>query len=263
MPSHTVQPGDCFDSIAREHGFFNYQTVFKHGQNAQACGPGTDPNTLIEGRTVEIPAKTVKKVALKLGEEQTFVIDRRKTRLRLLVADAAGKPLELGQGKLTVGAVVVDKGAGFKGLIEADIDPLQKAGTLVVKLPPLPALAPKPPPLPLPIGPQPEPPAPPHPPKIVADEFTDKRDPLDADPIDVNWTLKLGHLEPVGTLRGVLQRLNNLGCATPDPATTAAEDDKTRRAIKSYQNHKGKPKDQRTGLAADVRSLVEADHDSA
>jgi hypothetical protein len=261
MPSHTVAPGDCFDSIAKQHGFFNYLTIFKHGANAQLCGDSTDPNTLIEGKTVDVPDKVLKKVALKLDGEQRFVIDRRKTRMRVVVADAAGKACKMAACKLVVGGVEVVKAADFEGLVDADIDPADKAGTLAVKLAPIKALAPKPPPKPVPSGPQPAPTAPPHPPKIVADEFTDVREPLDDKPIELVWALKVGHLEAVSTLRGALQRLNNLGATTPDPATTLAEDDKTKRIVKSYQHHKGKPKEQRSGMVADVRELLQSDHD--
>jgi hypothetical protein len=28
MADHTVQPGDCFNSIAKTNGFFTYQTLY-------------------------------------------------------------------------------------------------------------------------------------------------------------------------------------------------------------------------------------------
>jgi hypothetical protein len=47
MPTYTVKPGDCFKSIAKQHGFFNYQTIYKHAANKKTW---PNPNTLERGQ---------------------------------------------------------------------------------------------------------------------------------------------------------------------------------------------------------------------
>ena len=254
MPTHTVQPGDCFNSIAKEHGFYNYLTLYEHGENASIKGNRKNPNMLVEGDAVAIPAKRQKKVALDLDKDKKFVVDRKKTKLRLALKDCEDRNLPVTEVKLVVGSLTSTAKPNDSGLIEVEVDPSVKAGTLSIK--PLLLKKPVPPERPV-AGPEPE--KPPHPPKITAKEFTDEPLAEDKTPVELEIALKIGFLEPHTEVRGALQRLNNLGCKVPDATARTADDDAAKRVIKSYQKYKGE-KDP-SGAIADVQSGLEASHD--
>lgn len=249
MPGYTVNEGDCFDSIAKANTFFNYQTIYKNGQNKSNW---PNPNMLVIGGTVDIPEKKVKKVDLKLDKTVNVALARKKTRLRIVALDSAFKPLKIDTCNTTVGIAYSQK-PDAHGLLElADIDPAIKSGRFVVKLlaPPVPAAAPAP------AAPAVDPKA--YPIAIVAGDFRDK-DPKADDHTKIEWTLNIGQLEPHTTVRGVLQRLVNLGFRVPVQTT---EDDKTSAAVRAYQlNLQLKTKGQETGVVEDIRDDIRNRHD--
>jgi hypothetical protein len=248
MPTHTVKPGDCFNSIAKQHGFFNYETVYKHGQNKKNW---PNPNTLEEGKTVDVPEKKEKKVTLTINKNNPFVLDRKKTKLRIVLLDSDFKPLKVVACTTTVGVVHKVPPNG-KGLIElANIDPSLTSGTINADLPPVPAPG-------SPAAVKPDPKA--YPIKISEKEFTDKNSTVAAQ-TKVEWTLRVGHLEASTTTRGVVQRMHNLGFRVPVSKT---ENDQTKTGVNNYQiGLKLKPKGSETGKVADVRSDVTDRHDKA
>jgi hypothetical protein len=130
MPTtHTVTPGDCFNSVAKDKGFYNYKTIHKHGQNTTNF---PNPNMLEEGKTVEVPDKKPKKVALPLDQEKKFLVDRQKTNFRAFLLDFESKPLKIKSCKATIGTNYKKKPAD-NGLLElTDIDPTEKGGSIVV-----------------------------------------------------------------------------------------------------------------------------------
>ena len=93
---------------------------------------------------------------------------------------------------------------------------------------------------------------------IVVKDFKDK----DPDPNDfskVEWTLEVGHLEPHTVIRGVTQRLYNLGFNCP---VVKVEDDKTKAAVNAYQlAFKLKKIGQETGKIADIQADIATRHD--
>jgi hypothetical protein len=257
MPNHTVRPGDCLNSLAKDYGFFNYQTIFKFGQNASNW---KNPNMLEEGKTVDIPDKNPKKLPLNLDKEIKFVIDRRKTKLRVAVVDVEGEAPKVSKCKLTVGPATAAK-LGARGLIELEIDPAEKTGSLALTLPALPAVdtgksgpgaLDK-----LKQGAGNKVPA--HPPEIVARDFEDELEKDDIQPIEIELTLRIGFLEPHTAIRGGLQRLNNLGCKVPDPAARTAGDEDIKAVVKSYQRSKGQANP--SGNISDILNDLEAAHD--
>ncbi len=262
MADHAVQPGDCFSSLAKENGYFNYRTLYDHPDNAAIKGARANPNMLNEGDVVKIPDKRQKKVALTLDGEKKFVLDRRKTKLRLSVVDVESKAPKVTKCQLTVGAASLAKLAP-SGLMELDINAADKSGTLSLILPAAPAVD---------TGQK----GPGvvekvkgalagdkvfvHPPEIVVREFIDELDDDDKDPIEIEVTLCLGFLEPPTEIRGGLRRLNNLGCKVPATDATTAADDPTKAVVKGYQLLKS-PKAVPTGDLNDLLKILETDHD--
>jgi hypothetical protein len=248
MPTnHTVKPGDCFNSIAKEHGFFNYRSVYTHGQNAKNW---PNANTLEEGKTVEVPDKKQKKIPLKIDAQNNFVLDRRKTRLRVVLLDAELKPLNLKTCKTHLD-IDYTKLPAKTGLLElTDIDPETTDATITVKIdvPPPPVGMPAP----APVDPKKYPMA------IAPEDFADKN-PDPEDQTQVEWTLNVGSLEAHGTCRGITHRLVNLGFHC---APVKVEDDDTKAAVNAYQLYiQTKAKGSETGKIADVRDDVKTRHD--
>src|SRR5688572_4466199 len=248
MPTYTVKPGDCFNSIAKANGFFNYRTVYNHSNNATKW---TNANTLEEGKTVEIPDKKPKKVALKIDSQNKFAVDRRKTRFRVMLLDAELKPLEVKTCKTHLD--VDYKKLPKKGLIELDdINPETTDATITVKL-----KVPEPPvgmPAPAKVDPKKYPIA------IAPEQFADKN-PKPEDQSEVEWTLQVGFLETHTACRGVIQRLVNLGFHS---APSTSENDDTKAAVSAYQLYiQNKAKGSETGKIADVRDDVRSRHDVA
>lgn len=256
MAVHVAKPGDCFDSLAKENGFYNYKTLYDHGDNATLKGARPNPNQLAEGDNVNIPDKTPKKVALDLDKEKKFVVDRKKTKVRVKLMSSQDKMLAVSECTFTVGSFT-KSGQPAEGLIEGEIDPTVKTGSLKFK--PLILKKPTVPPKPTPPSTAPAPEFPPHPPKLVEDEFTDEKPTFDTTPLEFEYELKVGSMEPHTEVRGSLQRLNNLGCKLKDPEAKTATDDETKVVIKSYQRFKG-TKDP-SGNLDDVKGTLEAAQD--
>ena len=91
MPNHAVVPGDCFNSIAKSEGFYNYLTVYNQGTNRTNF---PNPNMLEEGTTVDVPDKKPKKAPLNLDAKTGFVVDRQKTKFRVVLLDTDFQTLQ-------------------------------------------------------------------------------------------------------------------------------------------------------------------------
>jgi|SRR5579859_4590159 len=250
MADYTVKPGDCFASIARANNFFDYLTLYNHADNAAVKAKFPNPNTLVEGEVVKIPAKKAAKIQLVLDGDKTIFIKRKATKLRVVVTrvDKSVYP-RIKSSLLTVGSKSNNALPDGTGLIEiADIDPAAKTATLkiVLEAPPAPA-----PPGAAPAAASP----PPNPPPIVPAHFVDKAVEPDGD-VTITWTFKLGELERHDVVRGTLQRLFNMGW---EPPLQKTENDATRKVVKAYQAFaKATVDGNATAVNAGVKTLHDA-----
>jgi hypothetical protein len=252
MPNHTVKAGDCFSSIAKANGFHKYSTLYDHADNAATKALRPNPNLLVAGDTVAVPAKRAKTVPLVLDGSKSLLIERTPTDLCVYVGMLDKAVYGVATARIAVGgkfATALPDGAGKLEL--KGIDAAAKEGSVSIQIRALvPPVAPV-----VPAAAVPSPPN--HPPPIDETEFTDKPPKLVLDAVTVRWTLKLGALEPHTTVRGVLQRLVNLGLDTP---VVTAEDERTQRFVKHFQSF-GNPGVAPSGNVADARAAVETLHD--
>jgi hypothetical protein len=246
MPNVISSAGDCFASIAKSEGFFNYRSIYDHDDNAAKF---PNPNQIEEGSTVKVPDKKMKAFDLILDGEKKFKIDRKKVKLhvRICKADTAQAP-EIAKATLALGG---KKAAGKDNLEIDEIDSAATAATLTVVLskPRAYAAAPA---TEKGVADQ-------YPPPIVADDFDDPKTVWPKTGETFSWQLQVGHLEPQAVTRGVLQRLQNLGYTCP---VSKAEDDATKRAVKCYRRFveaKDPPAD--TDAAADIADHIKTRHD--
>ena len=247
MPDVTSAAGDCFNRIAKAQGFFNYLTVYNHDDNATVF---PNPNCVEEGSTVKVPEKQVKAYDLPLDNEKKFKIIRKKTKLRVKIckANVAQTP-GISKATLTIGG---KKSTATGGLMEIDdIDAAVTTASLTLVLANPPAYA-APPAMAAGVANQ-------YPPAIVAADFEDPKTVWPKKGETVVWTLEVGSLEPHTVIRGVLQRLENLGFTCP---VQKLEDDDTKRAVKTYRRaveNKVAPAD--TDAVADIQAHIKARHD--
>jgi hypothetical protein len=247
MPNITTVAGDCFASIAKAQGFFNYLSIHGHADNAAKF---PNPNQVEVGSTVKVPEKQIKAFDLPLDTPKKFKVVRYKTKLQLNLckADVAQVP-DIASATLVIGG---KKASGSTGVLEIDdIDPALTAGSLKLVLKP-PAAYAAAPATTAAVANQ-------HPPAIVATDFDDPKTIWPKAGATITWQLEVGHLEPHTVTRGVLQRLQNLGFNSP---VAQAEDAATQRAVKCYRRsaeNKASPAD--TSAVADIRAHIKSRHD--
>jgi N-acetylmuramoyl-L-alanine amidase len=253
VAKHNVVPGDCFCSLAKANNFFDYLTLYNHGSNAALKAKRPNPNQLVEGDSVEIPDKKIKKVLGATNKEHKFLVLRTKTKLRLVIVNAQDMPLKTKTCTLTVGARAQKTKPAASGLVEMEVDPVDTAGSLAITLAP-PKRRPKPKAAKAATPTSP----PPYPAPIVSKDFIDENEMLTIE-TSLTWTLRVGSMEPKDTIRGVLRRLFNLGYTAPD---VTVEDAKTAAVVKSYQRKNAlAAKDAESGKVADVQVNLETRHD--
>ena len=253
MATHTVVPGDCFSSLAKANNFFDYLTLYNHGSNSALKAKRPNPNQLEEGDSVEIPDKKIKKAPCVSNKEHKFVVVRTKTKLRLVIMDAKDKALKLKKCSFEVGVRKQSTLPDGSGLVEIEIDPVATTGKLIATwAAPAAKAAPKAAKAAAPASP------PPYPAPIAAVDFEDTT-PKITHETTATWTLHVGRMEPLDTVRGCLRRLANLGYTAPD---VKVEDAKTALVVKAYQrkNSLG-TKGSESGVVSDVRADLETRHD--
>jgi hypothetical protein len=94
MPEqHVVEQGEHTSSIAEQHGFRDYRSVWEDQQNAGLRTQRQNPNVLLPGDVVAIPDKRERREPAQSGQRHVFRLRGRKLELRLRLCDAGGRPL--------------------------------------------------------------------------------------------------------------------------------------------------------------------------
>jgi hypothetical protein len=176
---HRVKQGETLSSIARDHGFRNFHTIFDHPNNA-ALRAMRDPHVLFPGDQLFIPDLQPATVERATEDSHRFVLQSSRLLLRLRLLDVNGRPLAN-----TACDVGLDPGKApdleitdAQGTLEKPLEVSIREGEVTAHIPSAPTPAePAPPP-----GEQ-----------------------------KVKFDLKIGRLNPESKLSGQQARLNNLG----------------------------------------------------
>jgi hypothetical protein len=131
MPKlHTVQEGDCIDSIAADHGFFP-ATLWNHDANAELKAKRRDRHVLAVGDVVAIPDLREKKLPVATGRRHSFVRKGvpAKLSLRLLQEDRPRAGLRY---VLVVEGTRLEGETDDGGWLEHWVSPLAKKATLTL-----------------------------------------------------------------------------------------------------------------------------------
>jgi hypothetical protein len=229
---YEVADGDCLGSVAYDHGFF-WETLWKHGDNAELVEKRQNPNMLRQGDLLSVPDARPRVESRPTEKRHRF---RRKgvpVKLRLRIMELP-RPVEAkgggGSGDSSDGAppkveptpdlpyILSVDGASFEGttkangMIECVIPPNSRTGLLTLE---------------------------------------------PGTPRELNIPLKIGSLNPADEITGSQARLNNLGysCGPVDGIVGP----RTRSATSDFQNGNGmKPSGQ---LDKATKDKLRAAHD--
>ena len=200
--THAVAPGDCMASIAAKYGFAQWETIWNHPKNAGIKQRRKNPNVLAPGDQIFVPDPTPGSYACATGSRHTFQVQRAKTRLRLQLVDGSGQAY-------ANAAYTVEVGKGGAPVVKSKgttpgnglIDVLVPADATSGKV----TLVPE--------GKAPE----------------------DA----IEWTLRLGHLDPIQEASGARARLDNLFPKVP--GLEVADADRQKALLLAFQELYGLP----------------------
>lgn len=219
---YEVSPGECIHSIAFEHGLF-WETLWNHPDNADLKGAGRTPSLLMVGDRLTVPPKTEKKETRPNEQRHKFKRKGVPAKLVLILMRPSDEDDRVDEG--TPPNRSVDGTSSDPEPVEAlpqqpwanapwtcTIDGALSSGTTgsdgKIELSISPGAKQG---------------------RLVID--TDK-------PTQRVIMLNLGGLEPPDSVKGVMQRLSNLGFEPGgrEPPTDDQGRDALRRAIESFQN---------------------------
>jgi hypothetical protein len=136
MPTkHVVKEGETLLTIAAAYGFGDWQTIWSHGDNAGLRARRPDPMVLVAGDEVVVPDRERRWERIETNRRHVFKVEGLEARLRLLVEDDLGAPLQGGafvveteDGRRRTGEV------GPRGLVDCSLPPACRKATLTVTL---------------------------------------------------------------------------------------------------------------------------------
>jgi hypothetical protein len=240
---YIVQPGDCISSIAQENGHF-WQTIWNDPHNSALKSARGDPNVLLEGDRVTIPPIRIKYENRQTGAEHRFVRVGTPAKLRICIMEDPEPPQEQdGPAPIYEGRDVATEDPASTPASTANrpranapyvltIDGRSVTGNtdangyLEVCISPAAREG-----------------------RLVIDPGTLQ---------EREYTLRLGHLDPLTEIAGVKQRLANLSFECGDRSDEATEG--FRAALMAFQEASGLPA---TGeLTSEVRDKIRELHGS-
>ena len=92
LTPHNVKQGETASSLARQHGFFQFKTVWNASENADLQKARKDPHVLRPGDVVHIPKRTAPEFSLASGKQHIISIHQSKVSARLTLLDWLGEP---------------------------------------------------------------------------------------------------------------------------------------------------------------------------
>jgi hypothetical protein len=132
MPSYTVQQGDHLSKIAKSNGFRDYRTIWDDPQNAALKAARANPDVLLPGDVLYIPAPTQKAETRPTENTHVFKLTAPKLMLRLVLRDFDNQPLPGTKCELEVEGQKYALTTNSKGQIEQSITATAETAGLTV-----------------------------------------------------------------------------------------------------------------------------------
>lgn len=131
--THVVEQGEHLSQIAKQHGFPDYKIVWDHPENADLKKLRKNPNVLFPGDEVFIPDKEEKEESGPTDKRHSFVVDKEKLKLVLVLEDLFEKPIAGATCALIAGNQSFQLTSDSKGKIEHEIPLDATSGFLVIQ----------------------------------------------------------------------------------------------------------------------------------
>lgn len=133
MPkSHTLQSGECLQTLARDNGLHDGKTIYDFGDNAPLRSQRQAPAEVMKGDAVVIPDPVAKTVSRATDAVHRFRVLGPEAMLRLEVHDDFGQPIASQPFELHMDGQVVEGSTTGAGLIEQPVPLGVTEATLVV-----------------------------------------------------------------------------------------------------------------------------------
>jgi hypothetical protein len=129
--NYSVQQGDHLAKIAKTFGFSDWQTIWKHPNNADLKNKRQNPNVLYPGDVLYIPDRQVREESCTTDKQHTFVKKTSDLKLRLTLRDQYEQPVADASCNLILGSrsnIITTDG---NGKIEVDIQADDREGVLI------------------------------------------------------------------------------------------------------------------------------------
>lgn len=118
---HTVKQGEYLSSIALDHGFSDWHTIYDHPNNAELKKKRASPDILLPGDEVFIPDKQEHEESCTTGQTYEFQVTLPKIWLRITLKDETGNAIANEPYKLNIAGRVLDKATDGTGLVQEEI----------------------------------------------------------------------------------------------------------------------------------------------
>lgn len=132
MTTHVVVQGEHLAAIARRHGFGNPRAIWDHPENAKLRRLRDNPNVLLPGDTLFVPARQAGGEACRTEAIHRFRLARPALQLRIVLRDFDGRPLAHCPCVLQLEGKRLELESDGKGLLEVAIRDDVQHGTLSV-----------------------------------------------------------------------------------------------------------------------------------
>jgi hypothetical protein len=188
-------------TIAERYGFDDPRDLHDHPKNTELKRARPNPTILCPGDVVFVPDRDVAPLSIEVGGRHRFRARRPAVSLKVRLEDEAGEALANRKVRLRWGGRTQDLTTDGDGVLEHRVTPSDASVDAVIWLDP-------------------------------DDPGTDEHAPSTH-----HVVFRLGHLDPASEVRGVQQRLANLGLV--DGAPSGEVDEATRSALAIVQRQAG------------------------
>jgi len=130
---HTVTQGECFSSITKKFGFFDYKIIYDDAENSALKTKRPNPNVLFPGDIVAIPERQLKEEIGATLQKHIFKIPSKKTFIKVVIKDSEDKPYANIDYELTVDGKKTTGKTDATGKVEEEIIADAKSGEIILR----------------------------------------------------------------------------------------------------------------------------------